>query len=179
MTDEELKALVASLAIDQKQLQQEVEKTSKQVRELGKQIGGLGEKFASFTEGFAFPSMQKVLSENFGMENITTRYRSRKQGKHLELDVFAYSNGNKNEAIIVEVKSHLREEYIDQILKQLKDVKWFLPEHANKTFYGVLAIVDGSRELKDKVLKKGIYLAEIHDNIFDLKTPKKFKACPF
>lgn len=77
------------------------------------------------------------------------------------------------------MKSHLRDEYIDQILRQLKEVKWFLPEHADKTFYGVLAVVHGSKELKDKVLKKGIYLAEIHDNIFDLKTPDNFKATPF
>ncbi len=190
MTDDELKELVASLAIEQKALQKTMEatsaeirktnrETSKQIKELGKQIGGLGEKFGSFTEGFAFPSMQKVLAEKFGMDNITTRCRSKKEGKHLELDVFAYSNDKQNEAVIVEVKSYLREEYIEQILKQLKDVKWFLPEHANKTFYGVLAIVDGSKELKEKVLKKGIYLAEIHDNIFDLKNPANFKPSTF
>jgi hypothetical protein len=44
MTDDELKALVASLAVESK-------KTDRQLKELGKQIGGLGEKFGSFTEG--------------------------------------------------------------------------------------------------------------------------------
>lgn len=101
MTDEELKALVASLAIDQKELQKEIKETSKQIKELGKQIGGLGEKFGSFTEGFAFPSMRKVLAQKFGMSNIATQYEAQKEGKHMELDVLAYANGEQNKAAIV------------------------------------------------------------------------------
>ena len=45
MTDIELKDLVASLAIAQKETDRQLQETDKQLRELGKQIGGLGEKF--------------------------------------------------------------------------------------------------------------------------------------
>ncbi len=54
MTDNELKELVASIAIAQK-------KTDKQITELGKQIGVLGRKFGVFTEELSLPSMQKIL----------------------------------------------------------------------------------------------------------------------
>ena len=68
MTDEELKQLVASLAIDQKEMAKESDKrnkeTDKLLKELGKQIGGLGKKFGSFPEGLALPSMTKGLSKN-------------------------------------------------------------------------------------------------------------------
>lgn len=58
MTDNELKQLVTSIAIAQKE-------TDQQIAKLGKQIGGLGRKFGSFTEGLALPSMQKILQNKF------------------------------------------------------------------------------------------------------------------
>ena len=49
MTDEELKELVASLAVAQRETDRQLKETDRQLRkqlkELGKQIGGLGEKF--------------------------------------------------------------------------------------------------------------------------------------
>ena len=47
MTDDELKQLVASLAIDRKETDKQFKETAKQLKELGKQIGGLGKKFGS------------------------------------------------------------------------------------------------------------------------------------
>jgi len=176
MTDEELKELVASLAIEEKNLQARMNQTEKMIKELGKQIGGLGEKFGCFTEGMAFPSLQKVLREQFGMDSIATRYKVRQQGRVLELDVFGHTNGMANQAVIVEVKSHLREEHIEQILQQLREVKTFLPEHANKTFVGILAVVDSTEYLRQNVLNEGLYYAEIHHDIFQVKVPENFKA---
>jgi hypothetical protein len=101
MTDQELKDLVASLAEDTKQLRQvqlesertlteerrkteeerrkteeERRKTEQMLRELGRQIGGLGNKFGSFTEGLAMPSVQRLLFERFGVEEIKSHLRS-------------------------------------------------------------------------------------------------------
>jgi len=75
MTDDELKDLVGSLAILQKetgkQLKENDKKVTRQIKELGKQIGGRGRKFGSFTEGFALPSMQKILQKQFnGIEGV-------------------------------------------------------------------------------------------------------------
>ena len=123
--------------------------------------------------------MKKVLYEQFGMDAVTTRYRVRKNGQTMELDVFAYRNGTEQRAMIVEVKSHLREEHIDRMLTLLSTAKQFLPEHAAKTFYGILAVVDAPEQLKEQALKQGIYYAEIHDDIFDLKTPPTFQPRAF
>ena len=89
MTGDELKELVASLAIAQKETDRQLQETDKQLRELGKQIGGLGEKFGGFTEGLALPSRTKILTEHFGMEVVMPRVKVRKQEQILELDVLA------------------------------------------------------------------------------------------
>lgn len=150
-------------------------KTDRQIQELGKQIGGLGKKFGSFTEGLALPSMETILFEQFGMEVVTPSARVSKQGKHIELDVLAYANGEVNTAIVVEVKSHARPESITQLIKHLHQFREFFPEHKDKKLYGILAAVDLSNAVREEVLKAGLYAARIRDEVFELDTPATFQ----
>ncbi len=194
MTDEELKNLVAQLVQSQQKTDLEMlettqrmresaqrmreskEETDKQLRELGKQIGGLGQKFGSFTEGMAYPSMQKLLRNRFKMELISPRVVKRKADKWIELDVMAYANTHVNEVYIVEVKSHLRKEGLEQTKKILEQFYEFFPEHKDKKVYGIIAAVDVSEKLKQEVLNEGIYLARIHEDQFELDVTEDFVA---
>ncbi|MGH8551116.1 MAG: DUF3782 domain-containing protein [Methylococcales bacterium] len=152
-----------------------IKDTDRQLRELGKQIGGLGEKFGSFTEGLALPSMEKILRQRFGMEVISPSVRVSKGGTHLEIDVLAYANGNLNQAYVVEVKSHPREEAIVQIKTLLERFRKYFPEHKDKVVYGILTAVDISPALRERALREGLFVARIHDNIFEMDTPDDFE----
>ena len=185
-TSEEVWALLRELAQAQKQSQQETERkaqetdrqikeTDRQIKELGKQIGGLGEKFGSFTEGLALPSMERLLRERFGMEVVSPSVRVTKGGRHLEIDVLAYANGPVNAAYVVEVKSHLREEGITQLRDLLQRFREFLPEHRDKRLYGILAAVDLTPALRERVLREGFYVARIQDQVFTLDVPEGFQ----
>lgn len=145
------------------------------LRELGKQIGALGEKFGSFTEGMAFPSMRKLLQNEFQMDVIAPRVISRKNGRSMELDVLAYANSDVNAVYVVEVKSHLREDGLEQMRKILRDFRDFFPAHKDKKIYGILAAVDAPEDIRQRVLREGIYLARIHDEEFELEVPEDFK----
>ena len=147
--------------------------TDAQIAELGRQIEGLG-KFSSFTEGMAFPSMERVLRDRFRMESVALRQKKRKHGKTMEMDVFAYSNFRSNEAFVVEVRSHLKEEGYERLLQVLRDFPTFFPEHADKRLFGILACVDAPEHLERRVLRSGIYLAKIHDETFRIEVPDDF-----
>ena len=190
MIDQDLKDLFAQLIIEHQKTelaqqktelaQQKTElaqqKTDKQIKELGKQIGGLGRKFGSFTEGLALPSMEKILRQQFKMEIISPSVRASKQGKDMEIDVLAYANSHVNAVYIAEVKSHLREEGIQQLLDMLKKFRFFFPEHQDKQVFGILAAVDMSKNLKQQLLSLGIYTASIKEDLFCLDVPVDFKA---
>ena len=190
MTDDELKQLVASLAIDQKKTDKQfketdkqikktdkqIKETSKQLKELGQQIGGLGKKFGSFTEGLALPSMTKILRERFKMEVISPSVRVSKNGIDAEIDVLAYANSAINEVYVVEVKSHLREEAITQLNNLMANFKTLFPEHKDKKLYGIIAAVDMSEILKQRVLSAGFYMARIQEDTFTLDIPDTFQA---
>jgi hypothetical protein len=181
-TDKQLKEVSQQLKEtdrQQKENAQQQKKTDKQLKELGQQIGGLGAKFGSFTEGLALPSMETILRQRFGMEVISPSVRVSKDGKHLEIDVLAYTNGELNTAYIVEVKSHAREESITQLKSILQRFRSFFTEHKDKKLYGILASVDLSNELREKILQEGFYVARIHDQVFELDIPDNFQPRPY
>ncbi|OCY14477.1 MAG: DUF3782 domain-containing protein [Microcystis aeruginosa CACIAM 03] len=170
----ETELLLKEVSQQQKENAQQQKETDKQLKELGKQIGGLGAKFGSFTEGLALPSMETILGQQFGMEVISPSVRVSKEGQHLEIDVLAYTNGELNTAYIVEVKSHVRQEDITQLKSILQRFRRFFPEHKDKKLYGILAAVDLSPELREKILQEGLYVAQIHDQVFELDIPDNF-----
>ena len=163
----------------QEEISRQSEETNRQIRELGRQLGGLGEKFGGFTEGMALPSMTKILKERFHVTFVAPRARSWKNGRAMEVDVLAYSNAGTNEVYVVEVKSHLREEGFLQMLQILRDFRSFFPEHQDKKLYGILAVVDASPDLQQRVLREGIYLANIHDGVFEIQVPEDFEPRVF
>ncbi len=184
-TDKQLKEtdlLLKEVSQQQKENAQQIketdrqqQKTDKQLKELGQQIGGLGAKFGSFTEGLALPSMETILRQRFGMEVVSPSVRVSKDGQHLEIDVLAYTNGELNTAYIVEVKSHAREESITQLTSILQRFRRFFSEHKDKKLYGILAAVDLSPGLREKILQEGFYVARIHDQVFELDIPDNFQ----
>lgn len=176
---DEVWALLAELAASQRKTELRQQEAARQIKELGKQIGGLGNKLGSFTEGLALPSMEKILRERFGMEVVAPSVRAAKDDEHLEIDVLSYANGAVNTVCLVEVKSHLREEAITQILAILNRFEHFFPEHRGKKLYGILAAVGIPESLKARVLAEGLYLARIHDDVFDLEVPKDFQPRSF
>ena len=181
-TDKQLKEtdlLLKEVSQQQKENAQQQKKTDRQLKELGQQIGGLGAKFGSFTEGLALPSMETILRQRFGMEVISPSVRVSKDGQHLEIDVLAYTNGELNTAYIVEVKSHAKEESITQLKSILQRFRSFFTEHKDKKLYGILASVDLSNELREKILQEGFYVARIHDQVFELDIPDNFQPRPY
>jgi hypothetical protein len=174
-TDRQLKETSLQFKEQQKESKRREKETDKQLKELGKQIGGLGSKFGSFTEGLALPSMEKILRQRFGMKVVSPSVRATEDGKHIEIDVLAYTNGDLNTAYIVEVKSHAREESITQLKSILQRFRIFFPEHKDKQLYGILAAVDMSLELREKTLQEGFYVARIHDQVFELDIPENFQ----
>jgi hypothetical protein len=167
--------LLKEVSQQQKENAQQQKKTDKQLKELGQQIGGLGAKFGSFTEGLALPSMETILRQRFGMEVVSPSVRVSKNGQHLEIDVLAYTNGELNTAYIVEVKSHAKEESITQLKSILQRFRSFFSEHKDKKLYGILAAVDLSPGLREKILQEGFYVARIHDQVFELDIPDNFQ----
>jgi len=195
MSTVELKQLIESIAISQRETDRIVKETSlsiketdrqmmetdrqmketdRKLKELGKQIGGLGNKFGSFAEGLAFSSIERILRADFGMEAITPRFAVVKGGEGEEYDVLAYSNGATQKGMIVEVKSSLDLATVKQMQRKMDHLFRWMPEHRDKEFQGMVAYVEGSAAARQAVLAHGWHLVHVGEDLFDLQTPPGF-----
>ena len=145
-------------------------------REQSKQISGIGNKFGYFTEGLALPSMERILTEQFGMTTIMRRARTRKNGEEIEIDVLATANEGINLAMVVEVKSRVGWKSIEQLQRIVSRFREIHPEHRDKAVMGILAGVDWERGIQAKAREAGFLTASIQDEIFELTTPEDFEA---
>jgi hypothetical protein len=163
---------------NQRRTREELRETARVVEEVGRQLRKLGNKFGNFAEGMALSSMTKLLIEHFHMNVVSPRLLALRNGHWKEFDVLAFSN-TRDEACVVEVKTHLRMEGLRQMKKTLREFREFLPTFRDKKVYGILAAVDAPAAVRQKVLEEGIYVARIHDEEFALDVPKDFKPRAF
>lgn len=175
MTTEELLALFAQTQKKLDALAVAQTETAKQMRRTDKQLGELGNRLGSYMEHLMFPSMEKVLDAHFKMTVISQRVRSKQASQNLELDVLGYANGELNTAVVVEIKARFTEDSLQQILNTLAQFSAAFPEHADKKLYGIVAAVDISDNMRQRVLKHGLYLARINEDTFKLTVPRGFK----
>ena len=195
MSTAELKQLIESIAISQretdrivketslsiketdrqmKETDRQMKETDRKLKELGKQIGGLGNKFGAFAEGLAFSSIERILRADFGMEAITPRFAVEKGGEGEEYDVLAYSNGETNKGMIVEVKSSLDLATVQQMQRKMDHLFRWMPEHRDKEFQGMVAYVEGRAAARQAVLAHGWHLVHVGEDWCDLKNPPGF-----
>ncbi len=154
----------------------QMKETDRQIKELGRQIGGLGDKFGYFTEGMALPSMERILMERFGMTTIMPRVRTRKDGEEIQIDVLAYANGTIDLAVVVEVKSRVKRDAVEQLRKVMVRFHEFYPEYRDKAVMGILAGIDWDRGVAEEAWEAGFPTASIRGDMFELTTPEDFEA---
>ena len=134
----------------------------------------MSNKWGTFAEGMAINSIEKILFDKFQIPVITRNLKKRLKGETIEMDAFGYENSTINTAVIVEIKSHLRQEVVDQLERIMSDFPRFFPDHAGKKLYGIIACVHAPEAIENLLRKKGIYLAVMNDDVFELHEPENF-----
>ena len=119
--------------------------------------------------------MTKILTEHFGMEVVTPRFKVRKQGGPSNSTSSPTRTPSKTRPLSSRSKVHLRPEGINQLRQILTRFRQLLPEHADKKLYGILAVVDAPEDLRQEALASGLYLAGIHEDQFQLEVPSDFQ----
>ncbi len=158
-----------------KEVREIQKETAQQIKQFNKQLGELGNKWGTFTEGLAWPSLEKILKKDFDMDTVSPNQSRDKNGRSFEVDVLATDSRSQDRVYVVEVKSRLTEDGVLQILNTLAELPKFYPEFNKLKVYGMLAAVDIPDDARKEATDAGIYLAQLSDDIFKLSVPKKFE----
>lgn len=179
MTDEELKELVASLAISQSKTDEQMRKTDEQMRKtddkisrLEKQVEKMARKVdrvAEIVDGVG--KNQGFVAEEFFVNSLLddpqlggihfddiTKNEFKHRGKIQEEYDIVMTNGN---AIgIIEVKYKAHEKDVDKLERKMRNFKTLYPLYKDYKLYGAIASFHFYEEAKETALNRGFFVLQ-------------------
>jgi len=170
MTDEELKELVASLAIAQKhtdeqlnRLETQVEKMAKKIDEVGSIVDGIGKNQGAVAEEFFFNSLLDDPHLGGIHFDDIAKNQFKHRGKVQEEYDIVMTNG---EAIgIVEVKYKAHEKDLNKLERKMKNFKTLFPVYKDYKLYGAIASFHLYDEAIEEALERGFFVLQRSGNV--------------
>ena len=147
------------------------EETDRIVREVGKQIGKLNNRFGEIVEYMVAPNLREKFWEmglEFNQANPNAVFSDNKIVL-FEVDVLL-QNGDK--AMLVEVKTTLTTEDVNDHIARLEKMRTYADLHGDKrAFLGAVAGVVMTSNVKEYALRQGFYVIEPSGETFNIIPP--------
>ena len=163
MTDEELKELIASLAIKSDRLDAQMQKTDEKLSRIGDMPDGIGKNQGAVAEEFFVnsllddPHLGSIHFDDIAKNDFKHR------GKTQEEYDIVMTNG---EAVgIVEVKYKAHEKDIDKLERKMRNFKTLYPLYKDYKLYGAIASFNFYDEAKEAALNRGFCVLQRSGNV--------------
>ena len=176
MTDQELKDLVASLAIDSKNLhaaqmetRKQIEATSEQMKHndimltdklnrMGITLGNVTNNQGDVAEEFFFNSLANAPHLGSIYFDDIEKNGHKRRGKTEEEYDLIMTNGDV--VGIVEVKYKAHENYLDRLDRKMQNFKKLFPIYQNYKQYGAIASFHINDDAKEAALSRGYFVLQ-------------------
>ena len=167
--------------LDFQQVWRMFQETDKKFQETDKRIRELDRLFTSqwgkLVESLVEGDLIKLLNEKgIPVESIVPRRRGNKNGQNYEFDLIAI---NGAALVIVEVKTTLRPDDIEDFHKKLWKAKTFMPEYDDKIIYGAVAFITAEGSSDRMAEKQGFFVIKATGSSSSIVNEPGFKPKPF
>ncbi len=135
----------------------EAEKRSeKERREMNKKWGEIANKLGTVVEDIIFPATRPVIRKYFKCDPsfIATRIQRKEENLREEFDVIAVC---KDKVFLVEVKTTLRPQYINDFKEKIKRFKILFPEYQDKELIPIFASLAIDENFVNMLTKSDFY----------------------
>ncbi|MBF0436837.1 MAG: hypothetical protein HQL77_15900 [Magnetococcales bacterium] len=134
-----------------------MQETDRKIKEVSTQIGRLGGRLGEFVEGLVAPACETLFAERGIPIHIVSPHVKAKLdgGRHMEIDLLVI---NTDTVSLVEVKSKLTVEDVQDHIKQMEEFKEFFPEYANKKAIGAVAGMVVDESVIHFAIKRGLFV---------------------
>jgi hypothetical protein len=144
MSWDEIKALVAELAIQSKETDRKFQETDRKFQEtrelldrLSRRFGDLGNRLGEFVEAMVEPALVDLFrARGLDVSEVHRRVTSRRGGEAIEIDLLVVDGDT---AVAVECKSRLTKEEVERHIERMNKIKRLLPKYADTQIHGAVA----------------------------------------
>ncbi len=165
-------AALKEVAERQKETERQMKETDRQMKETDRRLGKLGNRMGEIIEHMVAPNLRHKFRELgliFPKANPNSDVADYDNKIFLEIDVLL-ENGEK--AMLVEVKTNLTTEDVQEHIKRLERMRVYADLHGDKrTFLGSVAGVVLTANVKEYALGKGLYVIEPSGDTFNIIPP--------
>jgi len=185
----EIRAMNKELSIERQKeadrRQKEADKRRKEIDEqidrVSRQMGLLSNSFGELTEHLVAPNIVKKFQDlGFKVEKCSKNieiYKPDLSKIITEIDLFL-ENGEI--AIVVEVKSKLREKHLEEFINKMEKIREYADRKQDKRkFIGAIAAAIMEKEQVKKILDEGIYVIEQTGETMKIVAPEGFEPKEF
>ncbi len=170
MTDEELKELVASLAIAQKKTDEQMNRTEEQMRKTDEKLKRIGIDFGNMkknqgdvAEEFFFNSLEEDAHlGSIHFDDIATNMKKHRGQIQEEYDL-VMTNGES--VVIIEVKYKAHQNDLDKLERKMRNFKTLFPWFNDYKLYGALAAFHVNEVAKKEALDRGFFVLQRSGNV--------------
>ena len=172
MSDQELKDLVASIAISQaktdeqlKKTDEQLKKTDEQLKKLAEQIGGIGNNQGAVAEEYFYNSLKKKMKIlNMEFDDIGLNWIRSTRKLQDEFDIILI-NGKSIALIEVKYKAHKND--VEKLDKKVENFRKLFPEYSHLKLYAGIASFHIYEEIKELAKQKGYFVLQRNGSIIE------------
>jgi len=156
-------------------LKEQAQATDRQIRRVNRQIGDLGNRLGEFVEWQVRPAAVRLFQERgIAVYELASEITIQRDGEGLEIDLLAI---NTTEAVLIEVKSKLTQNDVDEHLERLGKFKRLMPRYQDVRAMGAVAAMVVPQDVARYAYRQGLFvMAQSGDDMVILNdtnfTPK-------
>jgi hypothetical protein len=164
---EEIWAILREVAQEQKALQREV-------KEVNKSIGRLTNRLGEFVEEAVRPAAVKLFRERgIDVHEVQQNVSAKRDGEGLEIDLLVV---NDKDVVVIECKSNLSIDDVNEHLNRLEKVKRLLPRYGDCHILGAVAGMVIPENVAVFAIRKGLFVIGQNGEHLELKNEVSFTA---
>ena len=130
-------------------------------------------KWGTFVEEFVAPGVIRIFNErNIKLNRITRGFKAKRNGTQIEIDILGV---NEEYVVLVEVKSTLSVDDVNEHLARLGKFKTFFPEYRDYKAIGAVAGIVIEQGADRYAYKKGLFVIAQSGESVKILNDEKFK----
>lgn len=131
-------------------------KLEKTVERTSKAVDALTTRWGRFVEGLVEPAVVDLFQQRgIDVKEVHPRTYTKRQGYAMEIDILAVDD---TELVLVECKSRLSKDDVDEFIEKLTRFKLSFPHYQNYRAYGAVAGIEVNEGIDRYAYKKGLFV---------------------
>jgi hypothetical protein len=180
---QDVRQLLKEQAQEADRRSQEADRETREIRQLmqeqkqetDKAIGRLGNRLGEFVEGFVAPAAVRLFRErNIEITGVNRNMErdNLKLGLATQIDLLAI---NSDSCVVIEVKSNLSIDDVNEHLERMTKFKQLFPEYAQYKAYGAVAGMVIPKDVSRYAYRKGFFVIGQTGDAVKFLNDEKFK----